>query len=110
MSFPSPGGPQYVTTTFAVSGTVTRGDIPGLCVDLAERLRGRGVGVVICDITGVARPDLATVEALARLRLTARRHGWTLVVQGADPGLLGLINLVGLDAALPRLDGQEPDR
>jgi anti-anti-sigma regulatory factor len=97
-------------TRIAVSGTVTRGDIPVLCADLAERLRGRGAGVVVCDVSGVDRPDLVTVEILARLRLTARRHGCVLVVQGADPRLEGLVNLVGLGEALPRSTRPPGDR
>lgn len=111
MSSRSPDSPQYVTGIAAyliVSGTVTRGDIPELCADLADRL-GR-CGVVVCDVRGVVRPDLATVEALARLRLTARRHGSRLLIQGAAPDLIGLLELVGLDETMPRLDDRGPDR
>ncbi|WP_433500798.1 STAS domain-containing protein [Sphaerimonospora sp. CA-214678] len=87
--------------SFAIGASVTRADIPGLCAGLAELLRGRGGGVVVCDVAGVARPGVATVEALARLRLTARRHGWTLVVTGAGPDLLELVRLLGLTDGLP---------
>jgi hypothetical protein len=98
------------TTYFAVAPTVTRGDIPALCAELAGRLRGRGGGVVVCDVAGVVRPDVVTVEALARLRLTARRHGWTLLVQGAAPGLLDLVSLLGLDDVLPQTGRQPEER
>lgn len=103
MTFPAPGGPTRVTTStirFTVGGAVTRADLPGLCTDLADVLRGRDRGVVICDVTGVTRPDLVTIEALARLRLTARRHGWRLVVSGAGAGLRELAGLFGLTDAL----------
>ena len=112
MSFREPGGLTDMTSSvayFAVSATVTRADIPVLCANLAERLRGRGRGVVICDLADVVRPDVATVGALARLRLTARRHGWTLVVNGAEPRLLELVNLLGLDEALPQV-GRQPEQ
>jgi ABC-type transporter Mla MlaB component len=96
----------------ALDPVVTRADIPALCAGLAGRLRGRPAGVVVCDVAGVARPDVATVEALARLRLTARRHGWRLVVGGAGPDLLALVALLGLTAALPgepaAAPGEEP--
>ncbi|MGR6317528.1 STAS domain-containing protein [Micromonospora soli] len=69
--------------SFAVGATLTRADIPALCADLAEVLRGRDRGVVVCDVTGV-RPDVVAIEALARLGLTARRHGWRLVVSGGS--------------------------
>jgi hypothetical protein len=86
--------------SFTVRSKVTRADIPVLCADLAERLRGRPGGVVTCDVSGLADADVVTVEALARLRLTARRHGWALRVHGAEPGLLRLIGFLGLADAL----------
>jgi hypothetical protein len=113
MSFPIGGGPIQVTateTTFAVGATVTRADIPALCADLAALLGRRGRGVVICDVAGVARPTVVTVEALARLRLVARRHGWRLVVRGAGPDLLQLVALLGLADALPEAGRQPEER
>jgi anti-anti-sigma regulatory factor len=94
----------------AVAATVTRADIPDLCAELADRLRGRADSLVICDVAGVHRPDVVTVETLARLRLTARRHGARLVVAGADPRLRDLLRLVGLDGALPEASGQSEQR
>ncbi|WBB67519.1 STAS domain-containing protein [Micromonospora sp. WMMD812] len=93
--------------SFAV-GAVTRADIPDLCADLAELLRGRGPGVVTCDVTGVTWPDVVTVEALARLGLTARRHGWRLVVSGAGAELRRLVGLLGLTGALAE-PGRQPE-
>ncbi|WP_189040356.1 STAS domain-containing protein [Micromonospora sonchi] len=91
-------------TTFAISfamdGTLTRADIPALCVRLAEVLRGRDPGVVVCDVSGAIRPDVVMVEALARLCLTARRHGWRLVLNGASADLLELADLLGLTGVL----------
>jgi hypothetical protein len=40
------------------------------------------------------------VEALVRLRLTARRHGCTLTVHGAGTPLTDLVALLGLTGAL----------
>ena len=42
------------------------------------------------------RPDLACVNALARLQLATRRCGWSLVVRDPHPNLGGLLQLVGL--------------
>jgi hypothetical protein len=112
MSFPVGGGPIRVTateTTFTVGATVTRTDVPALCADLAALLRGRGHGVVTCDVGGVTRPTVVTVEALARLRVVARRHGWRLVLRGASPGLLRLVALLGLADALPQA-GRQPEQ
>jgi hypothetical protein len=113
MSFRDAGGPTPMTvsaTSFAIGATITRADIPALCAGLAELVRGRGGGVVVCDVSDVAHPDVVTVEALARLRLTVRRHGWSLVVAGAGPDLLELVRLLGLTDALPQAGRQSEER
>ncbi|WP_204071536.1 STAS domain-containing protein [Planotetraspora phitsanulokensis] len=97
-------------TSFTIGATLTRADIPVLCADLAELVRGRsGGGVVVCDVADVVRPDVVTVEALARLRLTARRHGWNLTVTGACPDLLELVRLLGLTDVLIQA-GRQPEQ
>jgi ABC-type transporter Mla MlaB component len=96
--------------SFAIGVTVTRADIPVLCAELAELVRGHQCGVVVCDVAALARADVVTVEALARLRLTARRHGWSLLVSGARPELLELVRLLGLSAALPQVGRQPEER
>jgi hypothetical protein len=94
-------------TSIRVAADLTRADIPGLCADLADMLRHRREGTVVCDVRAVTRPDVVTVEALARLRLTARRHGRTLVVEGAGPQLRGLIGLLGLAEPLGQPEQRE---
>ncbi|MBL7258236.1 STAS domain-containing protein [Paractinoplanes lichenicola] len=85
-----------MTVPFAVGAAVTRADIPCLCTRLADLLRGRaGPGDVECDVSA-ARADLVTVEALARLRLTAGRYGRRFVVTGARPDLRILFSMIGL--------------
>jgi hypothetical protein len=89
-----------MTVRFALDAALTRADIPCLCAGLADRLRaGPGPGQVVCDASG-ARPDVVTVEALARLRLTAGRHGWRFSVRGATPELVNLFGLMGLGGFL----------
>jgi hypothetical protein len=95
---------------FAVGPTVRRADIAGLCADLAGLLRGGAGGVVICDVAAVAHADVVAVEALARLGMTARRHGWRLAISGARPDLLALVWLVGLADALPQAGRQPEER
>jgi ABC-type transporter Mla MlaB component len=53
------------------------------------------------DVSGVGA-DLAMVELLARLALSARRRGHALRLRGAAPELLELIALAGLADVLPR--------
>ena len=99
-----------VATTFTVGATVARADIPVLCAGLAELLRERAGDLVVCDVGGIARTDVVTVEALARLRLTARRHGRRFVVAGAGADLRDVIRLVGLADVLPQVGGEAEDR
>jgi STAS domain len=44
--------------------------------------------------------DLLTVDALARLQVSARRHGRQLRLVGTSDDLQGVIDLVGLSAVL----------
>jgi hypothetical protein len=98
-----------IQVSFVLGRTVVRADIPVLCAELTELLCRRGRGIVLCDAAAVARPDVVTVEALARLHLTARRHGWRMVVGGASPRLLQLVGVLGLADALPEA-GRQPEQ
>jgi len=109
MSSRAGAGLIIMAAHFSVGMTVTRADVPGLCAGLADLLRGRPGSVVICDVAGVARPDVVTVDALARLHLTARRHGCELIVGGAGPELSRLLRLVGLTDVLPQV-GREAEQ
>lgn len=99
MTFPAGAGLFRVTPTepahLVVPAPVTLADVPPLC----ERLRAlyaAGAGEVVCDLRELARADLVAVEAVARLRLTARRAGGHLSIRNAGPGLVALLRLAGL--------------
>ncbi|MFD7535817.1 STAS domain-containing protein [Streptomyces sp. NPDC059819] len=83
-----------------VPGPVTFADVPHLC----ERLRGLyggGAREVVCDLAALTRADLAAVEAVARLRLTARRAGRRVRMRNAGAGLVALLELAGLGSDSP---------
>ncbi|MFS0698146.1 lipid asymmetry maintenance protein MlaB [Streptomyces nitrosporeus] len=92
----------------ALTGRVTRADVPRLCDRLETRLalrgdRGEGapVTVVDCDVGGVTHADLALVEALARLALVVRRAGGAeLRLRRVSPGVHALLGLVGLTGVI----------
>ena len=65
--------------------------------------------VVICDVSALARPDLGTVDALARVALLAHRHGWGVDLRDAAPELRELLGLAGL-AEIVSCDGQASRR
>jgi hypothetical protein len=51
-------------------------------------------------LAGSECPDLTVVDELARLVLTARRAGYTIVLHDPSPTLLGLLDLCGLGPTL----------
>ncbi len=55
---------------------------------------------VACDLALFAEADAATLEALARLQLAARRVGLELRLHPAERELLELAYFAGLDGAL----------
>ncbi|MFF8842579.1 STAS domain-containing protein [Streptomyces sp. NPDC015127] len=90
-----------------IAGRVAPGDAPRLCEELSALLRDDGTTaggdargcrpeVVVCDVGGLAQTSLAVVDALARLQLTARRHGTRIRLRNAPPELVALLDLVGL--------------
>ncbi|MEU1789289.1 STAS domain-containing protein [Streptomyces sparsogenes] len=84
---------------------VRRTEVPGLCARLRELAsRGAEGGPVVVDVSAVCAPDLAVLEALARLRLTARRLGRRIRLRGASGELRALLARAGLDAVLPAAD------
>ena len=76
----------------------------------------RSLWHVDCDVAHVGRADLATVGALARASVNARRMGARLRVVNASPELRELIVFAGLgDVLLGRRrrqpeEGEEPFR
>jgi anti-anti-sigma regulatory factor len=51
---------------------------------------------VMVDLSGVTSPDLATIDALTRLELVARRTGRPLMLRNASEQLCELLTFAGL--------------
>jgi hypothetical protein len=49
-----------------------------------------------CDVGALVEPDVATVDALARLQLAARRSGCRVALQQVAPELTELLELMGM--------------
>jgi ABC-type transporter Mla MlaB component len=91
-----------------LGGPIARAEIPDLCEGVRSTLECAGRGPVDCDV-GALEPSAVTVEALARVQLTARRLGRRVRFMDAPPELRGLLGLMGLDEALPcGASGLEP--
>jgi len=93
------------TVAFAVAGPIARADIPALCGRVAALLDATDADVVLCDATTLPA-DAATVDAVARIALAARRMGRRLVLRDAADDLIDLIAFIGVAGAL----GIEPWR
>ncbi|MBM9619753.1 STAS domain-containing protein [Streptomyces zhihengii] len=100
------------TITLRIAGGLSPEDAPRLSEELRQKLRDRlrgdgppgaplargepGRPPVTVDVAGLTRIDLAVVDTLARLQLTARRQGTRIELSGAGPELMLLLALVGL--------------
>jgi STAS domain len=93
--------PAPRTTVLAIGGSLAPADVEGLCARARGLLAGGEVAELVCDVGLLDRPDAVAVDALARLQLTARRHGARVLLRRASPALVALLAFVGLDAVLP---------
>ncbi|MFG2594162.1 STAS domain-containing protein [Streptomyces sp. NPDC048438] len=93
-----PGVDAMTPNALVLTGRITRADVPGLCARLEALLSGAPEAAAVdCDVGGVVHPDLALVEAVARLGLVARRAGGVELRLRNVPAELGaLLDLVGL--------------
>jgi ABC-type transporter Mla MlaB component len=79
-----------------MSGPVARDAIPAMCERARRLLQGCDAGPVACDVGAIAEPDATTIDALARLQLTARRLRRRVELRSACEELEDLLTLTGL--------------
>jgi ABC-type transporter Mla MlaB component len=97
--------PSTPEIELGTSGRIDRADIPGLCERAQVALTSRAASQLVCDVGAIVAPDAVTVDALARLQLTARRLGCQLRVQHASAELRGLLAFMGLSEVVPLSSG-----
>ena len=88
-------------------GAIARTDVPGLCARAAALIEGSGAELLVCDVADVSDPDCATVDALARIQLTARRLGSELRLRGASDDLHEVLAVAGLCEVVGLCGGYE---
>jgi ABC-type transporter Mla MlaB component len=81
-------------------GPVTRDAIPAVCERARRLLEGCDAGPVVCDVGALAEPNAITIDALARLQLTARRLGHRVELRRTCEELEDLLELTGLREVL----------
>jgi ABC-type transporter Mla MlaB component len=92
--------PAPRTVAFAIRGPIAHADLPGLCDRVCALLQGTRPSIALCDVRSVAA-DAATVDALARLQLAARRNGCQVRLLNASDELRELVAFMGLRDVLP---------
>jgi hypothetical protein len=83
------------TLIVTLRGVIDRAAATRLDDDFGD-LGADGITLVICDVGRVIQPNAATVDAVCRVRLAARRLGCPLQLRHASPELLELLDLMGL--------------
>ena len=102
MSFARPTGPfpQMApgpsTIVLSLGGPLARADLPALCERGRALLETSGADVLVCNASALAEADAVTVDAVARLQLTACRLGSRICVRHAPVELEELLRLTGL--------------
>jgi ABC-type transporter Mla MlaB component len=81
----------------AVRPHLAREEVRALGEQLVRRLSEGDVAEVQVDVSSVRRPDVAYIDALARIQLVARRHDSRVRLIGPCSRLLELLVLVGLE-------------
>ena len=97
-----PAIPARGVNGLVLSGALTPADAAALCERARLELERSGAEELVCDVAALTRPDAGTIEALARLQLTARRLSRQVRLRHPSPELRELLDLFGLTDVLPR--------
>ena len=84
------------TIVLIITGPIERAHIPRLCEHAGAIVAGSRARHVICDMGALVDPDVATIDALARLQLTVARLGCGIRIRHARGELRDLLTLTGL--------------
>jgi hypothetical protein len=93
------------TVLLVITEPLAADDVEELCARARSGAAGRP-RLIVCDVGTVNAPNVAMVDALARIALTARQSGCDVQVYRASPFLAALIGLVGLADVLPCQPGE----
>jgi hypothetical protein len=107
-AMPAPRSRRQLTTIeLAFAGPIERADIPALCERARTLIESSAARSFICDVGAVSAPDAVTIDALARLQLTALRVGRRIGFRHASRELQELLDYFGLSAVVPLSAGSD---
>jgi ABC-type transporter Mla MlaB component len=92
---PPPPESEATTAVLVIADPIAEGDAAKLCERLQAVAQASGAEVIACDVRALSA-DCRSVDALARLQLTARRLGRRLRLHRASHELEALLSFVGL--------------
>jgi anti-anti-sigma regulatory factor len=98
------------TLLVTIRGAIDRAAVVRVGDEVRDLLDATGATLVVCDVGGLVRPNTATIDALCRIRLAARRQGCRLRLRLASPDLLDLLDLVGLCEVVDEASGHDQSR
>ncbi len=93
--------PDPAGIVVALRGPISDADVRWLCERVRFLIETNAAELVVCDVGGVLDADAGTIEALARMQLTAKRLGRRVVVRDVRGEVRDLIGLAGLLDVLP---------
>jgi ABC-type transporter Mla MlaB component len=94
-------GREPATITLVVGGSLARTDVPCLCARLRAAIEAAQAEIVVCDVGAVRPVDVGTLDALARLQLTAHRSGGRIRLRRCSQELAALLAFAGLAELVP---------
>ena len=96
--------PQPKTIVLVVD-SLEPDDVPALLARVGPGIVRGDTTIILCDLARLADADMATVDALARLALRARRMGCAVSLRDPSTEILELVGLAGLGEVLPCAPG-----
>ena len=93
--------PARPNTIILVVDSLDPHEVPDLIDCLGPGIVRGDSTIILCDLARLADADMATVDALARLALRARRMGCAVSLRDPSTELLELVGLAGLGGVLP---------
>jgi hypothetical protein len=106
---PVPGRRAPAERRIVVVGPIDCQAIEMLCDRLRSLIEDGCPDLVTCDVDVRVHADVATIDALARLQLTARRLGGSIRLYQPRPELADLLTLAGLREVLPTCPESDPE-
>jgi ABC-type transporter Mla MlaB component len=92
---PAPPRREPPTAILVIGGPIAWGDTERLCERLRALVAGSDAEVIVVDVRALAA-DARSVDALARMQLTARRLGRRIRLHRASRELDALLSFLGL--------------